>query len=87
VRVLQVDCVLKWVTTKSSRAAPVRQVLQALHASALVMWSAGVTSSAIIPPGCALGMALGRPVEQIVFSGCAGMGGRNVGEQLDEPRG
>ncbi len=38
-------------------------------------------------PGCALGMALGRPVEQIVLSGCAGMGGRNVGEQLDEPRG
>jgi len=38
-------------------------------------------------PGCVLGMALGRPVEQVVFSGCAVLGGRNVGKQLDEPRG
>jgi hypothetical protein len=38
-------------------------------------------------PGGALGMALGRPVEQVVCSGCAGMGGWNVGEQLDEPHG
>ncbi len=31
-------------------------------------------------PGCALGMVLWCPVEQVAFSGCAVLGGRNVGE-------
>ncbi len=31
-------------------------------------------------PRRALGMALGCPVEQVVFSGCAVLGGRNVGK-------
>ena len=36
-------------------------------------------------PKRALGMALGRPVEQAVLSFCAVLGGRNVGQQLEEP--
>ena len=36
-------------------------------------------------PKRSLGMALGRPVEQAVLSFCAVLGGRNVGQQLEEP--
>src|SRR5271157_215770 len=38
-------------------------------------------------PGRALGMARGRAVEQAVPSVCAVLGGRNVGQQLEEPHG
>ena len=36
-------------------------------------------------PGRAMGLALGRSVEQVVFSSFGRMGGWNAGEQLDEP--
>jgi len=45
-----------------------------------IMWSAGVTFRRYPDPGRALGMALGCPVEQVVFSGCTILGGRNVGK-------
>ncbi len=38
-------------------------------------------------PRRGLGMALGRPLEQAVLSFCAVLGGRNVGQQLEEPDG
>ena len=36
-------------------------------------------------PSCALGMGLGHPLRQAGFWLCDVLGGRNVGEQLDEP--
>src|SRR5207247_8161043 len=38
-------------------------------------------------PGCVLGLALGCPGEQAVSSVCAVLGGWNVSQQLDKPRG
>src|SRR5207253_10359021 len=38
-------------------------------------------------PGCVLGLALGCPGEQAVSSVCAVLGGWNLSQQLDKPRG
>src|SRR5712692_6246557 len=46
-----------------------------------IMWSAGVTVCRRCPnPGHALGMAIGCPLEQVVFSSCTVMGVRNIGK-------
>ena len=46
-----------------------------------IMWSAGCDVFRRCPnPGRVLGMALRCPVEQVVFSGCTVLRGRNIGK-------